>query len=189
MKQRYKTRAELNSKVIRVSLGDYALLNDISQREGVTIAEALPMVLHKLETKPESPRSPLQIPLLPVDLEETARVKDSIAQLEELNDRSALLEERNTFLESPGHQNEIIQKFLRNIDRNNYWTIGIKLGFLESAEATAEDLEGVEGAEQLGAPLGDKQFLRVTKEKPEDMTGWAFSENQRLYIKFEKREE
>ena len=188
-----KYPSELNTRTIRIGLGDYALLTDISRRAGVSIAEALPMALHKLETRPEAPGSPLQIPLLPEvvtpvineshyeqDLdEETARLNDSIAQLEE----------RKTFLESPGYNNEIIQKFLRDINRDDFYMIGIKLGLLECAEATPEDLEGVEGAEPVEVALGDKQFLRVTKEKPEDMTGWAFSENQGLYIKVERRKE
>lgn len=45
MAQRYKTRAELESKVIRVSLGQYALLAEISRRAGVTMAEALQLVI------------------------------------------------------------------------------------------------------------------------------------------------
>ncbi len=40
-KQRYKTTAELNSRVIRVSLTDYHLLKRISFTAGVSIAEAL----------------------------------------------------------------------------------------------------------------------------------------------------
>lgn len=184
MKQ--KCPAELNSRVIRISVGDYALLTDISRRAGVTIAEALPMALHNLETRPEAPGSPLQIPLLPVAvtlvtneshyeqaLEETARLNDSIANLEE----------RKTFLESSDHKNEIIRKFLRNMNRDNFHEIGLKLGFLEDVEAGSEDTEVIEDHS------GEEQVLLVSKDKPEDMTGWEYSKQQDLYIKVERRRE
>lgn len=88
-------------------------------------------------------------------------------------------------LSSPGHENERIQSFLRKLDADNFHAIGIKLGFLEDAEAGPEDLEGVEGAEPVELALGDNKVLKVSKEKPEDMTGWEFSETQGLYIKVE----
>jgi len=34
-----------NSKTIRISLGDYALLSEISQQDGITFAEALHLVI------------------------------------------------------------------------------------------------------------------------------------------------
>lgn len=175
--------SEQNTRTIRIGLGEYALLNDISQRAGVTIAEALPMALHKLETRLEAPGSPLQIPLLPAvtpvtneshyeqDLEETARLEEELARLIE----------KKAWLESPGYNNQVINKFLCNMDRDNYWAIGIQLGFLDDPAAGPEDLPG-----DKGSPSGDKRFLRIQKEKPEDMTGWAFSETQGLYIKIEE---
>jgi len=47
MTQRYKTKAELNSKTIRVSLGQYALLTEIALKAGVSISEALDMALER----------------------------------------------------------------------------------------------------------------------------------------------
>lgn len=47
MTQRYKTKAELNSKTIRVSLSQYALLTEIALKAGVSISEALGLALEK----------------------------------------------------------------------------------------------------------------------------------------------
>ena len=49
MKQ--KCPAELNSRVIRINLGDYALLREISRRAGVTFAEALHLALERQEVE------------------------------------------------------------------------------------------------------------------------------------------
>ena len=59
MKQ--KCPAELNSRVIRINLGDYALLREISRRAGVTFAEALHLALERQEV--ETRVSPAQIPM------------------------------------------------------------------------------------------------------------------------------
>ena len=106
--------------------------------------------------------------------------EEALEENARLTEKTGKLEERNAFLESPGYQQQVIQGFLRELDADNFLSIGIKLGYLEDTEAGPEDLEGVEGAE---VPLGDGQVLKVSKEKPEDMTGWEFSETQGLYIK------
>ncbi|MDD5475467.1 MAG: hypothetical protein PHU03_03010 [Syntrophales bacterium] len=104
-------------------------------------------------------------------VEENARLHDTIGKLEE----------RIAFLEGTQYENEVIQKFLRDLDSDNYLAIGQKLGYLEETEAAPEDLEGVEGAE---IPLGDSgSRMMVQREKPEDMTGWEYSETQGVYIK------
>ena len=101
-------------------------------------------------------------------VEENARLHNELAQAK-----------------SPGHENEVIQSFLRKLDADNFHAIGIKLGYLEDTEAGPEDLENVEGAEPVEMALGDNKVLKVSKEKPEDMTGWEHSETQGLYIKVE----
>ena len=42
---RHKSPSELNSKTIRISLGDYALLNGISRQAQITFAEALHLLI------------------------------------------------------------------------------------------------------------------------------------------------
>jgi hypothetical protein len=42
---RQKCPAELNSKTIRINIGDYTLLAEISRRAGVTFAEAFHLVI------------------------------------------------------------------------------------------------------------------------------------------------
>jgi len=72
MRKRYRTKAELESKVIRVSLGQYALLSEISRRAGVSISGALDLALERQEPEPErEPEkiarvSPIQIPMIGV---------------------------------------------------------------------------------------------------------------------------
>ena len=61
MTQRYKTKAELESKVIRVSLADYFLLAEISRRVGISMAEALHLALQRKEQVITV--SPAQIPM------------------------------------------------------------------------------------------------------------------------------
>ena len=109
--------------------------------------------------------------------------EEAVEENARLNDKVVKLEERNVFLESPIYKNQVIQGFLRDMDSDNFLAIGVKLGYLEDTEAKPEDLAGVEGAEPVEVPLGDKQTLVVSKEKPEDMTGWEYSETQGLYIK------
>ena len=46
---RYKNKAELNSKVVRISLAKYALLTEIALKAGVSISEALDMVIDQLD--------------------------------------------------------------------------------------------------------------------------------------------
>jgi len=62
MSKRYKTRAELESKVIRISLGQYALLKEICRRASVTMTEALDLALKRLEPEPKP--EPAQIPMI-----------------------------------------------------------------------------------------------------------------------------
>lgn len=58
---RQKSPSELNTKTIRINIGDYLLLTELSRRAGVTMAEALRLVLHRLE--PEKKVSPTQVPM------------------------------------------------------------------------------------------------------------------------------
>lgn len=46
---RRKYPSELNTKQVRVSLGDYALLTEISRGAGVTMAEALHLAITRQE--------------------------------------------------------------------------------------------------------------------------------------------
>jgi|WetSurMetagenome_2_1015567.scaffolds.fasta_scaffold05644_4 hypothetical protein len=61
-----KYPSELNTKHIRVSLGDYAMLKEISMNSGVTMAEALHMAV---ERQVQVARvSPAQIPMVAIRL-------------------------------------------------------------------------------------------------------------------------
>jgi hypothetical protein len=58
---RRKYPSELNTRHVRVSLGDYALLKEISRRQSVTMAEALHLALERQEQVTRV--SPAQIPM------------------------------------------------------------------------------------------------------------------------------
>jgi len=56
-----KYPSELNTRTIRIGIGDYALLMEISRRADVTMAEALHLALARQEAVTRM--SPAQIPL------------------------------------------------------------------------------------------------------------------------------
>ena len=56
-----KYPSELNTKTVRIGIGDYALLTEISRRAGVTMAEALHLALERQEAVTRM--SPAQIPM------------------------------------------------------------------------------------------------------------------------------
>jgi len=65
---RRKYPSELNTKQVRVNLGDYALLREISLKTGVTMAEALHLVITE-QAKREAivvPRSQIPMPVFRV---------------------------------------------------------------------------------------------------------------------------
>jgi len=61
MTQRYKTKAELASKVIRISIAHYALLSELSRQAGISMDRALGLVIELREQTTKV--SPAQIPL------------------------------------------------------------------------------------------------------------------------------
>ncbi len=62
-----KKRYDGKWKVTRIALGDYALLKEISQRAGISMAEALhKLITRQPEPKPEPKPEPAQLPMIPV---------------------------------------------------------------------------------------------------------------------------
>jgi hypothetical protein len=59
--KRYKGRAELASRVVRISLADYTLLMELSRRNNISVAEALHLALEHRESEISIP--PQQIPI------------------------------------------------------------------------------------------------------------------------------
>lgn len=61
---RRKYPSELNTRHVRVNLGDYVLLKEISRRAGVTMAEALHLAVeqkeHETRISPAQTRLPIQ---------------------------------------------------------------------------------------------------------------------------------
>jgi hypothetical protein len=85
-----KYPSELNTKTVRIGIGAWALLTEISRRAGVTIAEALDLALkgYKPEPEPEPepareprlvPRTQIPMPVFQVETQPTFRVKSQPA--------------------------------------------------------------------------------------------------------------
>ncbi|MBA7545214.1 hypothetical protein ES705_37579 [subsurface metagenome] len=58
-----KYPSELNSRTIRVNIGDWQWLNSLSQRLGITVAQAFHKVITGLDHKDKPPVGPAQIPM------------------------------------------------------------------------------------------------------------------------------
>ena len=76
-----KYPSELNTKTIRITIGDYALLAEISRRAGVTFAEALHLVITE-KAKQEAivvPRFQIPMPTFRVRSQPTIAVNGNKA--------------------------------------------------------------------------------------------------------------
>jgi hypothetical protein len=102
-----------------------------------------------------------------------------------LQDEVARLQERNAFLESEDHQNEVIEDFLRKLDADNFSAIGIKLGFLETSAPEEAELAALQEGEIVEVPLADGKTLKMTARQPENIEGWEHSETHGLYIRID----
>ena len=77
--------SEKNSKIVRISIGDYVLLTEVSRRASVTMAEALHLLLERQEREPDreleqvTKGSPIQTRMLDIVMpsQVTARVTPS----------------------------------------------------------------------------------------------------------------
>jgi hypothetical protein len=59
---RRKYPSELNTRLVRVNIGDYLLLTELSHKFGVTMAEALHLAITE-QSRRETRVSPTQIPM------------------------------------------------------------------------------------------------------------------------------
>jgi len=63
---RRKYPSELNTKHVRVNLGDYALLTEISRMAGITMAEALHLAITRQEHKTRVSSAQIPMPVFRV---------------------------------------------------------------------------------------------------------------------------
>ena len=90
--------------------------------------------------------------------------------------RIAELESQVFHLESPEHRENLILEWLNNLDQESYYALGVRKGYLEEINPPAEKTTPGE----LREPDPEVQFSR---EKPEDPTGWAYSQTLKGYIR------
>ena len=108
--------------------------------------------------------------------EEKNRMENNSNQAELKDQRIAELETQLLHLESPEHRENIILEWLNTLDQDSYYALGVRKGYLEEINPPAEDTTPGE----LREPEPEVQF---SKEKPEDPTGWAYSETLKGYIR------
>ncbi len=95
----------------------------------------------------------------------------------ELRDQKiAELETQIAHLESLEHRENIILEWLNNLDQESFYALGVRKGYLEETHPEAQKPKPGE----LREPDPEVQFSR---EKPEDLTGWAYSETLKGYIR------
>jgi hypothetical protein len=96
----------------------------------------------------------------------------------ELKDiRISELESRRAILESLEYRENLILEWLHNLDQDSYYALGVRKGYLE--EITQENQP------PLGALKDPSPEVIFSQEKPEDLTGWAYSKNLNCYLKLE----
>jgi hypothetical protein len=96
----------------------------------------------------------------------------------ELKDiRISELESHLANLESPEYRENVILEWLSNLDQNSYYELGVRKGYLEEINPGNQ------------APLGDLKDpspeVILSEEKPQDLTGWAYSKTLNCYVKLE----
>lgn len=90
--------------------------------------------------------------------------------------RIAEMETQIVHLESPEHREGLILEWLNTLDQDSYYALGVRKGYLEEMKPEVEKATPGE----LREPDPEVQFSR---EKPEDLTGWAYSEILKGYIR------
>jgi hypothetical protein len=113
----------------------------------------------------------------------SAEVKDpqpesnAAALADQLMQENEQLKNKLAQVSSPGHDQDVIRKWLIGLDQENFITLGVKLGHLEEAEP-----ESPESIQETELEDGGQKFI-LTHEKPGDMTGWAYSEALGMYAR------
>jgi hypothetical protein len=99
------------------------------------------------------------------------------AELELRDTRISDLESQLAILQSPEHRENLILEWLNSLDRDSYYSLGVRKGFLEEMNPETQTSPG-----ELHDPSPEVVFSR---EKPEDLTGWAYSKTLNCYVKLE----
>jgi len=105
-----------------------------------------------------------------------AETRKDTGEVELQDQRIAELETQMLRLESPEYRDNLILEWLNTLDQESYYTLGVRKGYLEEINPPAEKTTPGE----LREPDPEVQFSR---EKPEDPTGWAYSETLKGYIR------
>ena len=108
--------------------------------------------------------------------EEKNRMENDNRVVELRDQKITELEAQIAHLESPEHRDNLILEWLNTLDQGSYYALGVRKGYLEEVKPEAEKPTPGE----LREPDPEVQFSR---EKPEDMTGWAYSQILKGYIR------
>ncbi len=113
------------------------------------------------------------------DEEKSLRISRSTPDKElELKDiRISELESQRAFLESPEYREEMILEWLRSLDQDSYYALGVRKGYLEEINP--------ENKPPLGELKDPSPEVIFSDEKPDDLTGWVYSKTLDCYVKLE----
>jgi hypothetical protein len=87
------------------------------------------------------------------------------------------LESHLAILESPEYRENVILDWLNDMDQNSYYALGVRKGYMEEISQERQSLLG-----ELKDPSPE---VVLSQEKPEDLTGWAYSKTLNCYVKLE----
>lgn len=105
-----------------------------------------------------------------------AEARKDTGEVELRDQRIAELETQMLRLESPEYRDNLILEWLNTLDQESYYALGVRKGYLEQVDPQTEKTTPGE----LREPDPEVQFSR---EKPEDLAGWAYSQTLKGYIR------
>jgi hypothetical protein len=142
--------------------------------------KALNRRIASLESHPVQKIDSLESPVISGNISnsEESKTMEKEAQEVVLKDRKiAELEAQVAHLESPEHRDNLILEWLSTLDQDSYYALGVRKGYLEEINPEKQP-DPVE----LKDPSPE---VILSQEKPDDLTGWAYSKTLNCYVKVE----
>lgn len=168
------------SKEIQSEARNPEVLSSIADK--VSKLENLPEMVKNLDDRISSFESHIKTesenqdsPVNPDSSSNEAR-KDAV-ELELRDTKISELESQVAILQSSEFRENMILEWLSNLDLDSYYTLGVRKGFLEEINQETQTSPG-----ELRDPSPEVIF---SKEKPEDLTGWAYSKTLNCFVKLE----
>ena len=158
--------------------GDPRIIKILSGMEDkIAKLEDLPETVKVLDNRVSSleEESPEEKSDTPESLEVSGNT--STSELELRDTKISELESQVAILESPEFRENLILDWLSNLDRDSYYALGVRKGYMEEIKPDEQSAPG---------ELRDHSpEVILSQEKPADITGWAYSKTLNCYVKLE----